>query len=339
MAGCTRFEVTSASSEPVFANGQRGSHSGPHLDRSGSFREGVESRMLGSGVGTCRGSGALAGDLPTLSHSLMLEPIVLGDQEYTRSGELRMVMGCSVGSTLEDNSFGAAHLKPSPPMAMEELKRLRSSVADTCTKARCRVKKLDDHLSKLNKYCEAVTSKKPQRNEALGNERPSGLNLKMGTQIHRNPQEKLEDRPKTSLLNKRVRTAVAEARSECRTNGPPRQPLVIAKERDLPKDNDADPDLGEEKVGRLPGGGESWERKMKRRRSAGTVVTRAVDGDGESKRAMHHKLSNGPILQSFDGQNFRGIGRIGLSGKEHRGIACIGLSQRGEREPSKPKDL
>lgn len=73
---------------------------------------------------------------------------------------------------------------------------------------------MDEHLHKLNKYFEAMTSKK--RNELLANERPVGSNLKMGNQMHRNSSDlvhqKLEDRPKNVILNKRVRTSVAETR-------------------------------------------------------------------------------------------------------------------------------
>lgn len=75
---------------------------------------------------------------------------------------------------------------------------------------------MDEHIYKLNKYCEAITNKKQQRNEVITPERSACLNLKMGTQINRNSPDlvtqKLEDRPKTVLLNKRVRTSVAEAR-------------------------------------------------------------------------------------------------------------------------------
>lgn len=140
MAGNARFQLTSASSELGFAgnypNEKRRNHYGPSMDRSGSFREGVESRMFGSGVSISRGNGSFTGDLPPLSQCLFLEPIVMGDLKYTRSGELRRVMGVSGGCSSEDNSFGAAHLKPSPPLAMEDLKRFRSSVLDTCNKAR-----------------------------------------------------------------------------------------------------------------------------------------------------------------------------------------------------------
>ncbi|CAK9170050.1 unnamed protein product, partial [Ilex paraguariensis] len=204
MAGNERFELASSSSVWGFTanypDGPRGSFSGPNFDRSGSFKESAESRMFGSGMGTSRGSGSLTGDLPPFRQSLMLEPIVMGEQKYTRSGELRRVLGISVGCTSEDNSFGATHLKPSPAVAMEDLKRVRASIIDTSIKARGRTKKLEELLHNLGKYHEAVTSKKQRRNELLKIERSGGLNLKMGIQIQRTSPElvtqKLDDRPK-----------------------------------------------------------------------------------------------------------------------------------------------
>lgn len=75
---------------------------------------------------------------------------------------------------------------------------------------------MDEHLHKLDKYCDGVNSKKPQRNELLPNDQAGALNSKIGTQIYRNPIEvvnqRVEDRPKNVLLNKRVRTSVAETR-------------------------------------------------------------------------------------------------------------------------------
>ncbi|KAL2541497.1 hypothetical protein Adt_02475 [Abeliophyllum distichum] len=297
MAGNSRFELTSGSPESSFVGnyqiGQRGSYSSPALDRSGSFREGAESRMFGSGKATSRGSAMLAGDLPALSQCLLLEPIVMGDQKYTRSGELRRVLGSSVGCSSEDNSFGAAHLKNSPPVAVEELKRLKASFADTCVKASGRAKKLDEHLNKLNKYFEGITSKKLQRNELSTNERSGSSNLKIGTQVNRSSLEignqKFEERPKNVILNKRVRTSVAETRTECRGNGLPRQPLVVSKDRDMLKDNSADSDM---------------------------LFQDPIGNDGEVKRTAHHKLANEHSLQSCDSSHgFRSGASNGASSK------------------------
>lgn len=138
MAGNTRFESCSASSEEFslsgsYINGQRGSYSSVSLDRSGSFRDGGESRVFGS-ITSSRRSPTSTGDLPLLSDCLMLDPVKMGDQNYSR--ELRRVLGSSFGCNVEDTSFGPSHSKPLPPVAIEELKRFKTTVRDASIKAR-----------------------------------------------------------------------------------------------------------------------------------------------------------------------------------------------------------
>lgn len=142
MAANLRFESSSTSSEDLafvgsYPNGHRGNYANASLDRSGSFREGGESRMFSSGASTPRGSATLMADMPPLSHCLSLDPITIENHKYTRLGELRRALGIiSFGSTAEDNSFGAAHSKPAPQVATEELRRFKASVQDACNKAR-----------------------------------------------------------------------------------------------------------------------------------------------------------------------------------------------------------
>lgn len=307
MAGNGRFNLTPASSDSGFVgnytNGPKGSYTGPTMERSGSFRESSDTRIFGSGKGASRGTGAVMGDLPSLSQCLMLEPIVMSDQKYTRSGELRRILGYTVGSTSE-NPYGAAHLKSSLHLSMDELKKFRDSVAETCNKASGRAKKFDECLHKLTKYSEGIPSKKQQRNEQLTNERLGGSR----TQIHRGLSDlvtpKTEERPKSSTLNKRVRTSVAETRVEYRNSALSRQPM-IAKDRDMLKDSNADSDMSEEKIRRLPAGGEGWDKKMKRKRSVGAVISRPLENDGEPKRMLHHRLASEPGLSPSDSPGFR----------------------------------
>lgn len=138
MAGNARFELTSASPDSSFGgnyqNGQRG-YSAPTLDRSTSFRDGTESRNFASGKTNSRANATSPGDVTTLSQFLTLEPIAM-EQKHARSSDIRRVLGFSVGTSSEDNSFGTAHGKNIPPGAVEELKRVRASVADSCVKAR-----------------------------------------------------------------------------------------------------------------------------------------------------------------------------------------------------------
>lgn len=91
--------------------------------------------MLGSGNNLSRGTIGLSSDAPNLPQVLILEPIRLGNQNYTRSGELRRVLGVPSRASSEENSFGMSHPKPSPPVATEELKHFKESVQDASREA------------------------------------------------------------------------------------------------------------------------------------------------------------------------------------------------------------
>jgi len=80
---------------------------------------------------------------------------------------------------------------------------------------RDRSKMFQESIPKLDGYMEALNSKKRQRND-LSSERGSGVKLtKMGSQIHKIPNDNMTPRevktPK-SMLNKRIRTSVADMR-------------------------------------------------------------------------------------------------------------------------------
>ncbi|RAL51173.1 hypothetical protein DM860_005529 [Cuscuta australis] len=316
MAGNARFELKSASPDSGFAggyiSGQRGAYNGPISDRSGSFSESAGSRVFGYGKGSTRASTMLMGEIPPVSHCLTLEPVIMGEPKFSHVAELRRVMGL-VASTSEDNSYSSAHLKPSP-LSMDELRRYMVNVADKCNKASGRTKTLEGLLLHNANIYNEVT-KKQQRNDLLVNERSGVPSLKTAIQIHRGPSElaqkqKPDDRPKNGTLIKRTRTSVAETRSEYRTNGLQRQPALITKERDMHKDSNADCDMTEEKVRKFPAGGEGWDKKIKRKRSFGSVNSRPIEDDGEVKRTMHHKLPSEASFPSCDSHGFKS----GLSG-------------------------
>ncbi|XP_042511995.1 uncharacterized protein LOC122087076 isoform X2 [Macadamia integrifolia] len=323
MAGSTRFELTSSSPEgssfaATYSNGQRGNYSAANLDRPRSFREGMENRMLSSGPGSSRGSNTLSASMPPLSQCLLLEQVPLSDQKLASAVQLRRAMGVNIGNTSEDHSVGAAHSKVPPSVAIEDLKRVKLSISDARSKARERLKTLDDSIIKLDKYCD--DSRKKQRNELLSSERSGGTNLsKMGGQIQNRPglvTQRMEERTKNAVPNKRVRTsvAVAEVRAEGRNSTLSRQPGLIEKERDVLRAGNGGSVLVEEKIRGLPAGAEGWEKKMKRKRSVGTVVTRGMDGDREVKRAMHQKLNSDPRSRSCDAHGFRSGTANGITG-------------------------
>lgn len=74
---------------------------------------------------------------------------------------------------------------------------------------------LRESIFKLDKYRDALSSKKRQWSDLSSSERSNGVSLvKLGSQIHKNSQgimtQRLEDRPKGVGLSKRVRTSVPE---------------------------------------------------------------------------------------------------------------------------------
>ncbi|GLT48726.1 hypothetical protein SLA2020_223340 [Shorea laevis] len=290
--------------------------------RFGSLGEEIKSKMLGSGNNLSRGNGALpssSSEVSPLPQLLPLDPITLGNQNQNQkySRELRRLLGGLHGSTQEDYSFGVGHPKPFPPMVTEEIKHFKESVQDACRKARDRVRRLKVSIEKLEEYREASSSKKRQRTDMSPSERAGGANLaKIGSQLQRNPNgvfaPRLEDRAKNVGLNKRVRTSVAAAD----VRGDSRAILNASQQMGTEKDGDTLSSFNatEEKIRKLPAGGEGWDTRMKKKRSVGNVGNRVANVDRDMKRAMQQKISAESKLQSCGALGFRSKSSPGVSG-------------------------
>lgn len=84
-----------------------------------------------------------------------------------------------------------------------------------------------------------------------------------------------------------------------------RQPIVTENDEDmLPAVTGANVRI-EEKMRRLPVGGEGWDKKMKRKRSVATVGNRVINGDRDLKRVVQPKLNADSKLRSCDAESFR----------------------------------
>ncbi|XP_047320029.1 uncharacterized protein LOC124924035 isoform X2 [Impatiens glandulifera] len=314
MAGNGKFDLDSSTVEPGFTGSYKGNHSGPTLDRPGSFREGGESRSFPSGNNTFRSSRQHIGGSSTSLQGLMLEPMPMEDlKKNSCSGELTRVLNLA-GLASEESSLVPAHSRPIRSAAVEALKQSKVTFSEINSKAR--VKRLNENLHKLDKISEAPNTRKQQRTELSTNERSIGSNLKIGAQINRNSL--VDDRAKNGVLNKRVRTSMAETQTEARSNGISRQPMAATKNLDLLKDSVSQPDT-EEKIRPLPAGGEGWHQKMRRKRSVSKVLTRSLDINGDPKRSMHKSFCN-------EGGGSQGNGSLrsgffnGNSGSPKKGI-------------------
>lgn len=274
--------------------------------------------MFISGNNSSRGNAMLSSDLPLLSQCLPLEPITLDYLKYSRSGELRRVLGLTLGSTAEQ-AFGVAHFKPPTPVATEDIRHFRENVIDASRKARDRTKKLSEYIFKLDKYREALGSRKRQRTDHLSNERSGVANMsKMGSQLHGNPvdiaTQRSEDRAKIIGLNKRVRTSMADPRADSRPVSISRQQIVMEKDKDTVSGaGDVSVPIVE-KIRRLPAGGEGWDKKMKKKRSVGSVINRVINGDRDAKRSMNLKTGADCKMRSSDVHGFRSKSSPEVSG-------------------------
>ena len=87
--------------------------------------------------------------------------------------------------------------------------------------------------------------------------------------------------------------------------GTSRKPNLVERAEDkLQVGNGASTHV-EEKIRKVPTGGEGWEKKIKRKRSVSAVSNRVMSGDGDTKQAMHPKPTSESKLRSSDGHGFR----------------------------------
>ncbi|KAG7019325.1 hypothetical protein SDJN02_18285 [Cucurbita argyrosperma subsp. argyrosperma] len=270
--------------------------------------------MIGSGNNLNRGSAFVPSNMPSLPQCLPLEPITLGNQKISCSGELKKALGVSSGNGLEDRPFGVVHLKRQPPVASKEMKHFKDSVQDSSRRARERADMLSESLFKLDKYREAMSSKKRQRTEISPSERLGGGNLsKLGSQIQRNGHDvviyRLEGRAKSVGLNKRARSSISDVQQP-----ESRFTTITSNTTFLEKDNDDGSLRSEEKTRKLLAGGEGLDQKVKKKRSVGAVGYRINNGNREIKRPTQTKLHSDSKLRSCDAQRHRPKSSSGVNG-------------------------
>jgi hypothetical protein len=96
------------------------------MERSSSFREGLESRVAGTSRNTQQ-----TAEIPSLIQYLSLELPVREQQQKTRSAELKRMLG----NGLDDHGFGSVQSKAVPAINPEEMKRFKASLSECASKA------------------------------------------------------------------------------------------------------------------------------------------------------------------------------------------------------------
>nr|CAB3463585.1 unnamed protein product [Digitaria exilis] len=184
----------------------------------------------------------------------------------------------------------------------DELRRIRASVQDSTGKAKEKVRSLHEAIQKLDKYKNIVTRKRQRTADAGPDKLASSSGaLRIGAQNS------------SAVLSKRVRSSLADARVEGRASVPTRQsPLVsndknssVEKEKSSTRMSATVSGLSEDKLRGLSTGGEGWEKKMKRKRSVGTMLGRGSDADRDVKSVGQHRPANEVRSRSSDGLPYR----------------------------------
>ncbi|KAL6619846.1 hypothetical protein ACP70R_031949 [Stipagrostis hirtigluma subsp. patula] len=180
----------------------------------------------------------------------------------------------------------------------DELRRIRASVADSTGKAKEKVRSLQEAIHKLDKYKNIVTRKR-QRSELgadkLGGGSSSGA-LRIGAQNS------------STVMSKRVRSSLTDGRLDGRGSVSSRQGPLVNNERNSPVEKEKNartpgsvPVLSEDKLRGLSTGGDGWEKKMRRKRSVGTMLNRGNDADRDVKPVGQHRPANEVRPRSIEG--------------------------------------
>uniref|UniRef100_A0A0D3G2C6 Uncharacterized protein n=1 Tax=Oryza barthii TaxID=65489 RepID=A0A0D3G2C6_9ORYZ len=259
------------------------------------------------------GSGGEAAPTPTpppplaapFAQYLSLEPLGWVEPKHSRHGELRRAL---------------QHQADDKP---QELRRIRASVADSSSKAREKVRSMQEAVQKVDR-CRNVLNRKRQRSEpaaaaAAGAEKPSGSGaLRIGAQNSNS----------SAVMSKRVRSSLADGRLEGRGNISTRQSPLVNNEKsslvEKEKSCGRTSGLSEDKLQGLSTGGEGWEKKLKRKRSIGTVLNRGNDADRDVKSGGQHRPANEANPRPSDGLSHR----HGASAMEYAGSRMDGSSQQ-----------
>ncbi|KAL1531346.1 hypothetical protein AAHA92_34033 [Salvia divinorum] len=331
MSASSKFYISSSSLDrPLYASGHRGSYGAASLDRSGSFRENLENPLLSSLPNMTRSNSSVTqNDVLNFFHCVRVDPkSMVVDHKLNRPADFKRLASSAVGMPLEDSIPTSSKSKQLTSPSLDDLRRLKSGLRESGTKARERVKIFNDCLSVINKCFPAIPSRKRSRLDTLTNDRSntllridrsaSGAGVgKMGLQNHATAkgfeleQLKSERRTKNTIPSKRTRTSIVDARMDALANNLERPAVAVDKDRDAVRISSSNSVQGEGRT--LSIAVEGWESsKMKKKRTrikidngASSMTTKAVDGYREPKQGTHPHQIPEARLRVADAYGFR----------------------------------
>ncbi|XP_010262016.1 PREDICTED: uncharacterized protein LOC104600644 isoform X2 [Nelumbo nucifera] len=303
MASNSKFDLSSISPDKTaYPSGQRGAYSASSsLDRSGSFHEGMDNNRILSALPSMSRSGSSVAQVDVMKNFQSLHfdtKLMAVDHRFPRQFELKRIL---VAATAGDDS---SSLSSSKLTALEDLKRAKVILQESFVRARDRGRNLHEAMLKLGKIFPSALVRKRTRADASSSDRSNasvpvlgGNTTKLGHHGHAISNaidmepHKFEEKTKSGIPNKRVRTSMVDANALSVPSG------VMDRDREMVRVANSGAVQSEEKDRALSIGMDGWERsKMKKKRSgiksdvsSSTMSTRPLEGDRESKRAMQQR--------------------------------------------------
>ncbi|XP_049405757.1 uncharacterized protein LOC125869233 isoform X2 [Solanum stenotomum] len=326
-AASTKFDLSSTSPDrPLYASSQRAPTAS--LDR---FRDNMDNPILSSlpiPNMTTTTSTVTRTDALNFFQCLRFDPkAMVTDHRLNRIIDFKRLTSLTLGVSVEDSPLVSSKAKLFTSPSVEEARRLKTGLRESCTKARERVKIFTESLSVLNKCFPSIPSRKRSRSDALSNDRPmtffpsdrsvSGTGIgKTSIQGHSSPsgyefeQHKSEERVKTAVPSKRTRTSMADMRPDVRANTPTRPAGNIDRDRELLRFPNGSISQGEDHTPSVAV--EGWEKsRMKKKRSGikpdatSSLTSKPIDGHREPKQGVQPRLPSDSRSRFTDTHGFR----------------------------------
>ncbi|XP_042002360.1 uncharacterized protein LOC121751632 isoform X1 [Salvia splendens] len=367
MSASSKFDISLSSPDrPLYASVHRGSYGAASLDRSGSFRENLENPLLSSLPNMTRSNSTITqNDVLNFFHCVRVDPkSMVVDHKLNRPAAFKRLASSAVGMPMED-SLPTSSKSKQLTSALDDLRRLKSGVRESGTKARERVKIFNDCLSVINKCFPAIPSRKRSRLDTLSYDRSntllridraaSGVGVgKMGWQNHATAngfeleQQKSEGRTKITNPSKRTRTSIVDARMDARANNLARPPGDVDKDRDAVRIPSSNSVQGEDRT--LSIAVEGWENsKMKKKRTrikidngSSSMRAKAVDGYREPKQGTHpHQIpeARSRVADAYGFRSGAANGGLGLVKSEATSQTSSGMLSSMSRTDSENSSI
>ncbi|KAL0345071.1 UNVERIFIED_CONTAM: hypothetical protein Sradi_4338400 [Sesamum radiatum] len=351
MSASGNFDLSSGSPDrQLCASRHRGSYRPSLLDRSGSFRENMENPLLSSLPNMSRSSSSVTqGDVCNFFQCLRFDPkSLVVEHKLNPPREFKRLASAAIGIPLEDSLPSSSKSKQVSSPSLDDLRRLKSGLRESGTKARERVKIFNDCLSVINKWFPAVPSRKRSRLDALSNDQPNtyvsidrSVSLlgggKMGSQNYASvsglelEQHESEERSKIAIPSKRARTSMVDARAST----PARPPGTMDVGSDVIKVFNSSAVQGVDRTLSVSLDGLE-NSSMKKKRSGikpnaapSSVATKPVGGgERKAKQAMQPRVSSKARSRLSDAYGFRsgianggpGAGKVKFTSQTSSGI-------------------